>query len=49
MDYKKISKWKSIININKAKLKEETDIKRRQQLQLKIQIDELKVKLEQLD
>lgn len=49
MDYNKIKKWNAILTINKARLKVELDSKKRQRLQLKIQIDELKVKLEQLN
>lgn len=48
MDIDKINKLNGTININRDKLKIEKEFKKREQLKLKIQIDELKVRLERL-
>lgn len=48
MDYDKINKLRGTIKINRDKLYNEKDFKKRQILKYKIQIDEYKIKLEQL-
>lgn len=49
IDYDKIKRWNSAIKNNRAKLNSEKDGKKRERLRLKIQIDELKVKIEKLN
>lgn len=49
IDYEKIKKCNSAIKKNRAKLNFEKDGKKRERLRLKIQIDELKVKIEKLN
>lgn len=49
IDYKIIRKLTENINKNRAKLAEETDYKKKQKLRYKIEIDGLKIKIEQLN
>ena len=48
-DYEKIRKLNLQISKNREKMNKEPDYKKREKLRLKIQIDELKVKLEKLN
>ena len=49
VNYNKIKNWNEAITKNKNKLKIETDFKKKEKLRYKIQIDELKVKIERLN
>lgn len=49
IDYNKIKKLNSQIIINKGKLMSETDIKQKERLNLRLQIDHLKIRLERLN
>lgn len=49
VNYNKIKNWNEAITKNKIKLKIETDFKKKEKLRYKIQIDELKVKIERLN
>ena len=48
MDYKKINDLMDKIIVNKAKLQTEEEPKKKDELRKKIQIDELKIKIERL-
>jgi hypothetical protein len=48
VDYEKIRKLQDTIEKNKGKLSFEDDYKKREELRIKIKIDELKIKLERL-
>lgn len=48
IDYKKIKKLKETIQKNRDKMSIEKDYKKKQVLEIKIKIDELKVKMERL-
>jgi hypothetical protein len=49
IDYNIIRKLTENINKNRAKLAKETDFKKKQKLRYKIEIDGLKIKIEQLN
>lgn len=49
VDYNKVKKLNLQINKNREKMNKEPDYKKREKLRLKIQIDELKIKLEKLN
>jgi hypothetical protein len=49
IDWNKIKKCQANIKINNDKLLTENDFKKREKLRLKIQIEELKVKIEKLN
>lgn len=48
MDYLKINVLRKKIELNKRKLRKETDRKKREILTLRISIDELKIRIERL-
>jgi hypothetical protein len=47
-DIKKINKLYATIKVNKDKIRLEEDYKKREILRLKVQIDELKIRIERL-
>ncbi|KFC58613.1 hypothetical protein FEM08_26070 [Flavobacterium gilvum] len=49
IDFEKIKKWNDAISKNQERLNKETDIKKKEKLRLKIQIDTLKIKVEKLN
>ena len=48
MDYEKINDLNDKIKMNKIKMSNEKDFKKREILNIKIQIDQLKIRLERL-